>query len=162
MSRSSPPTNSTNVRIASPLDPWPVPPTPRRAPGIALLLWALFVAATSLAGVLERLEPQAYAALTVFTVAFTALCCALDREVRGVIADASHPVALALAADTAIAVTWSILPAGAGWTAWAQFPGAVALLVILPLALALHLAAARRASFRKAPGASPGATPAAT
>ncbi|HZZ94333.1 MAG TPA: hypothetical protein VFE23_17360 [Usitatibacter sp.] len=154
--------NSTNVRTESPLDPWPPRSAPRRAPGAALVLWGLFVAAASLDGVFGRLEPQAYGALALFAVTFTALCFALDRDVRDVIAATSHPVRLALAADAAIAATWSAMPAGAPWTAWAQFPGAVALLVVLPLALALHAVTARGAVVRKAPGASPGATPAAT
>ena len=154
-------TNSTNVRTESPLDPWPVPPQARRAPRVALVLWAAFVAAASVEGVFARLEPGAYAALAVFAAAFAMLTAWRDLEMREVVDAMPRKLAIGLALD-AVALALLAVSRDAAGEAWSALPAAMALLVLLPLALVVHAAAARTRALRKAPGASPGAKRAAT
>jgi len=158
---SSAPTNSTNVRVESPLDPWPVPRHAARAPRIALASWALLVAGASVDGVFARLEPEAYAALIAFAVGFTLLAAWSDRELHETLRALPHKLASALMLDAVLLASLAVSRDAAGaW--WAGFPAAMALLVLLPLALVVHAAAARATAVRRAPGASPGAKRAAT
>jgi hypothetical protein len=158
---SSSPTNSTNVRVESPLDPWPVPRHPARAPRVALASWALLVAGASLDGVFARLEPEAYAALIAFAVGFTLLTAWTDAELRETLHALPHKLATALMLDAVLLASLAVSRDAAG-APWTGFPAAMALLVLLPLALVVHAAAARARAVRRAPGASPGAKRAAT
>lgn len=153
--------NSTNVRLPSPLDPWPLPPRARCAPGIALGLWTLVVAVACVEGVFARLEPEAFTALAAFAVAFTLLCAACDAEVRAIVKAWPHKLATALLLDVAIFVALAV-SRDAGAIAWTALPAATALLVLLPLALVSHAAAAWSPRVRKAAAGSPGAKRAAT
>jgi len=148
--------NSTNVRIPSPLDPWPVPARVSCAPRVALALWAMLVAGASLAGVFARLEPEAYAALIAFAVGFSLLAAAVDDDLRGTLRALPHKLATALMLDAVFLASLAISRDAAG-VSYTGFPAALALLVLLPLALVVHAAAARTNAVRRAPGASPGA-----
>ena len=152
---------STNVRIASPLDPWP----PRRpvswAPRAALALWAFLVAAASLEGVFARLEPEAYAGLVAFAAGFTLLAAWCDEDLRETVRTLPHKLATALMLD-AVLLASLVVSRDRIEAPWTGFPAAMALLVLLPLALVMHAAAAREKPVRTAPGASPGAKRAAT
>ena len=153
--------NSTNVRIASPLDPWPMGRQVSCAPRVALALWAILVAAGSLEGVFARLEPEAYGALVAFAVGFTLLAAWSDAELRETVHALPHKLATALMLDAVLVACVAVSrdPPEAPWTG---FPAALALLVLLPLALVVHAAAARTKAVRRAPGASPGAKRGAT
>lgn len=153
--------NSTNVRIASPLDPWPMRRQASRAPRAALALWAILVAAASLEGVFARLEPEAYAALVGFAAGFTLLAAASDAELREAVQALPHKLATALVLD-AVMVACVVVARDPPEAPWTGFPAAMALLVLLPVALVVHAAAARGKAVRRAPGASPGAKRAAT
>jgi hypothetical protein len=175
------PENSTNVRIESPLDPWPVrrvypacAPHPPRAPRVALVAWTAFVTWASADGVFARLEAGAFAALVAFVLLFGVAACVLDREARAALAQVREPLLLALALDAVVAgwMAFGLDGVVGGWMAfgldaadashapisgWAGFPGAIVWLVVAPLAAAMHLAAARRPRLRRAAGASPAA-----
>ena len=153
--------NSTNVRIDSPLDPWPRARQASCAPRVALALWAILVAAASLEGVFARLEPEAYAALVAFAVGFTLLSAWSDAELRETVHALPHKLATALMLDAAFVASLAV-SRDAPAASWTGFPAAMALLVLLPLALVVHAGAARTKAVRTAPGASPGAKRAAT
>lgn len=153
--------NSTNVRIDSPLDPWPMARRASCAPRAALALWTLLVAAASLEGVFARLEPEAYAALVAFAAGFTLLAAWSDVELRETVRMLPHKLATALMLD-AVLLASLVVSRDRLEAAWTGFPAAMALLVLLPLALVVHAAAARTNAVRTAPGASPGAKRAAT
>lgn len=153
--------NSTNVRIESPLDPWPLPRQASRAPRVALAAWALVVAAASLEGVFARLETEAYAALVAFAVAFTLLAARSDADLRETVQALPHKLATALMLDAVLLASLAVSHESVE-AAWTGFPAAMALLILLPLALVVHAAAARTNAVRTAPGASPGAKRAAT
>ena len=153
--------NSTNVRMQSPLDPWPVPSRARCAPRIALVLWTLVVAGAGVEDVFARLEPEAFTALAAFAVAFALLSAWCDAEVREMLGASPHKLATALLLDAAIVALLGVSRDFSG-IAWTALPAAIALLVLLPLALVLHAAAAWSPRVRKAAAASPGAKRAAT
>lgn len=143
--------NSTNVRIESPLDPWPPRPRASCAPRVALALWSAVVAAAGVEGVFARLEAEAFAALVAFVVAFTLFAAWRDADVHAGLDRLPYKLATALMLDAAVVTSLAIARDGA----WTGFAGAMALLVLLPLALVVH-AAARTRRIRRAPGASPG------
>jgi hypothetical protein len=148
---------STNVRLESPLDPWPLRDVPpQRAPLWALGIWTAFVAGAGIEGVFARIEGEPFVALVIFTWAFVLAAARLDREVVAALGELTYPLREALLIDAGIA---ALIVAAGG--AWATLPGALVLLVGIPLAAVLHAEAARRPRVRKAPGRSPGATRAA-
>ena len=148
--------NSTNVRIPSPLDPWPLPAPVSCAPRVALALWSIVVAVASIEGVFARLEPEAYAALVLFAVGFTSLAAWGDAELGETLRALPHKLATALMLDAVLLASLAISRDAPG-APYTGFPAALALLVLLPLALVVHAAAARTKAVRTAPGASPGA-----
>lgn len=154
-----PPENSTNVRPASPLDPWPAPARSRCGPAVALLLWAGFVTAAALQGVFEKLEPEAYGALVAFVALFAAWAARVDAEIRHQVAALPRSTAWAFAFDALVVVPLATSRAPGSWCG---APAAIALLVALPLAIALHAAGLREPRVRTAPGGSPGGKRAAT
>lgn len=154
--------NSTNVRTGSPLHSAPPPgPHVARAPRLALVSWTVVVAMASLEGVFARLEPQAYAALVAFAVGFTLLAAWRDAEARETLRALPHKLATALMLDAVLLASLAVSRDAAA-AAWTGLPASMALLVLLPLALVVHAAAARAKALRTAPGASPGAKRAAT
>jgi hypothetical protein len=125
-----------------------------------LAAWTLFVAIGGYDGVFARLESEAYAALAAFVLVFALIASKLDGDAALRLASVKHPLALAFVLDALVLAN----PIGGipeSWT-WTTLPGALLVLVALPLALVLHAEALRWPRVRKAAGASPGARRAAT
>lgn len=157
----SSPKNSTNVRHDSPLDPWPQGvAVPSCAPALVLGAWTLFVAFAGAELVFARLEDGAYAALVLFVNGIAFAAARIDADVAARLALVKRPLAIALALDAAL-VSLTLVLAGQAMR-WSAFPGAVLLMVVIPLALVLHAEAWSRPRLRTVPGASPGARRAAT
>jgi hypothetical protein len=136
---------------------------------VALLGWSAVVALSARDGVFARVGTMPFAWLAAFAVGFALATYGLDAGVRAWIGRAPTRVLVAMAAaiDVALAAAaWELLDAGEGWPRLlATLHGPMLVLVAAPMALPLHLAAARswaRRTLSSGAGRSPGASPAAT
>lgn len=156
--------NSTNVRI----DAEAAVESPRisddapRTLATALAAWAGLVALGAADGVFARLDPAVDAALAAFGASFALAACCLDRSV-GAAVDRVPLVllaGLALGVDAAVAAAIAAL----GLPALAAGPGAFLAFFAAPVAVAAHVAAARRLAgrVRSRVARSPAARPAST
>jgi len=145
--------NSTNVRIET---------EDMRSPLVALAAWALFVALGAADGVFARLEPSVDGALAAFATLFALAACCLDRSVGSAVdrVRLAPLAALALGVDALVALQL----AAAGPAALASGIGAFLAFFAAPVAIAAHVALARRlgARLRSRAATSPAGRPAST
>lgn len=125
-----------------------IPEDTPRALGAALALWTLTAALAASAGAFERFAPGEFTALAAFASAFALATARLDRGVRAAL---SALAAGRLAAGLAAADALLVIAAAFAWArpgdplaTLAAFPFALAPLVVLPVAVALHGAALGR------------------
>ncbi len=172
------PVNSTNVRILTSLataegDRAPARLTPHEDTGrvvaLAVAGWGAVVSGAALDGAFARLGPAPFTILAIFALAYAAAVYALDGAVRDWLWGRGPRtlVAASIAIDLALGLgACDALRAGDAWPQLlATLRGPVLALIVAPLALPGHLAAARALAQRRlssAAGRSPGARPAAT
>lgn len=139
-----------------------IPDDAPRTLATALAAWAGLVALGAADGVFARLDPAVDGALAAFGALFALAACGLDRSVGAAVdrVPLVVPGGIALAVDAAVAIGL----AAHGWVGLTAGPWALVAFFAAPVAVAAHVATARRLAARlRSPAAkSPGARPAAT